>query len=154
MADQMTDQRTLAQRQHRLFAMHLAICCWVGQQDAVILERNTFTRYLKLERVRRARVKQFEEDASAWFPYQTSFFLTSQEDSFSSIILSRILIPQAVTSGSKSMNQRVEDAGNVGFRLAPSQKLSHRYPDINEEDVVSELAVWAVGLSAPTSVGS
>mgnify|MGYP007092091518 CR=1 FL=1 len=148
----MTDQRALAQRQHRLLAMHLALCCWVSKKDAVILERGTFTKYLSLERVRRARIKQFEEDASAWFPFKTAFFLSGKEDSLSSIILSRIPIPTEVSSGSKSMNQRVIDAARIGFALAPSKDLSHRYPEINEEDVVAELAVWAAGLSAPLPV--
>ena len=116
----------------------------------MILERSTFTKYLQLERVRRARIKQFEEDASAWFPFKTAFFLTGKEDSLSSIILSRIPIPNEVSSGSKSMSQRVIDAAGIGFALALSKDLSHRYPEINEEDVVAELAVWAAGLSAPS----
>ena len=146
----MNNQRTLAKRQHRLLAMHLALCCWLRQKDAVILERSTFTEYLGLERVKLSRVYQFEHDVKTWFPFSISFYLTKKEDSFSSIILSRIEIPQVVKSGSKSMDERVEVASGVGFLLARSKELSHRYPTILEKDVVAELAVWASGLDDPT----
>jgi hypothetical protein len=146
----MHDQRLLAQRQHRLLAMHLAVCCWLNQKDAVILERATFARYLGLERIKKARVYQFNADVNSWFPFTVNFFLSNRDDSLSSIILSRTEIPQSVIEGSKSTNERLIVADGVGFRLASSSKLSHRYPDIIEKNVVAELAVWASGLDNPS----
>jgi hypothetical protein len=97
----------LAERQHKVLGLYLAICCWINKLDAIVLERSDFLKFLGLERVKRARVNNFQSDIKKWFPHQYPYFKTKAADCFSAIILSRNDIASKLPKG--SMTSQLED---------------------------------------------
>jgi hypothetical protein len=141
-------QRVLAKRQHRILALYLAVGAWSNNLDAIVLERATFTRFLSLERVKRVRIKQFQEDVREWFPFTKPFF--SKGDSLHSIYLSRTCLEAAIPKGSMNTSERVKALRLKNVAIKEWSQIDKDIQRVNEHEVVSFVALLASGLTIPT----
>ena len=141
-------QRELAKRQHRILGLYLAVSAWSNNLDAIVLERSNFTNFLSLQRVKRARVAQFEEDVRQWFPFTSAFYATDN-DSLHTLYLSRVSLEAKLPSGQMNTSARVTGARQKGLAIRAFNDLAKDISKVNESDVVSFVALLASGLEIP-----
>ena len=65
--------RVSCRRQHRVFGQYLALQAWIRGLECIVLERRDLENYLKLERLKEARVDWFKDDLLPWFPHQETY---------------------------------------------------------------------------------
>jgi|GEM_PF-2332605 len=139
-------QRLLAKRHHRILGMYLAVGAWTNNLDAIILDRECFTRYLGLERVKQVRIQQFKNDVKEWFPY-THVYVSG--NSLESLYLSRIPMLGEIPDGIMSTANRVKGARENLFAIEEWRNIHKDIETISEEEVVSFIALLSTGLAAP-----
>ena len=141
-----TSQRLLAKRHHRILGLYLAVLAWTNNLDALILDRANFTRFLGLERVKTARIKQFKEDIREWFPFTEEFY--SNSDTLASLCISRVSLA-CLPTGSMFCEERVKRARESHLAIAELKSLQKDIEQIKEDEVISFVALLACGLAAP-----
>lgn len=91
----MIDLREGARRQHRAVALFAAIQCWLRGLDGVVFERSSLERLLGLDRFKKTRVSQMQDDFKEYFPYRKVIWFADKHDtdgnpnSFASFWVSR-----------------------------------------------------------------
>jgi len=138
----------LAKRHHRILGLYLAVLAWTNNLDALVLDRVSFTRFLGLERVKRARLQQFKEDIEEWFPFTCHYF--SDGDTLHSLYISRVPMDGAIPKGTMRDPERVKGARESLFAIAELKSLRKDIEMIKEDEVISFVALLAAGLAAPS----
>jgi len=140
-------QRLLARRQHKILGLYLAVGAWSNNLNAVVLERASFTRFLSLERIKKARIKQFKEDIKDWFPFVEEFYQGG--DTLHSIYLSRLKMTHYLSKEKMNTAERIKRARGKGLAIAEWRHVCKDITSINEEEVISFSALLAAGLASP-----
>jgi len=107
------DVREGAKRQHRTLALFSMIQCWMRGLDGLAFTRPHLERLLGLERFKQKRVEWLEEDFKDLFPFQQTYW-NSDNESFSSMFISRKEIGSYLPSGSMTTKERIEKISNNG----------------------------------------
>src|SRR5258708_2930922 len=110
------DLREGARRQHRTLALFAVIQCWMRDLDGLVFERSQLERLLGLERFKQTRVKWLKEDMREFFPKQRSLWRTYPQRSFSSLYVSRKLLPPFPVDAS-GVDKRIEFLAGEGVRI-------------------------------------
>ena len=115
---QQIDLREGARRQHRTVALFAVIQAWLRNLDGLVFQRKDLQRLLGLQRFKQTRIEWLEEDFREFFPYQAIFWETYPVESFESLYVSRVPLPEEHTKGEMTDKARVQRISEAGPRLA------------------------------------
>lgn len=164
------DLREGARRQHRAVSLFAVVQCWVNGLDGVAFERRSLERLLGLARFKRTRVEWLQEDLKEFFPYQSTYWLSSNSNSFSSLFVARVPLEGYLPVGSMTSGERIKRIKSGGPKMAlfkmwamPSQKhLQNQFEGIvpffadaanfDERFLSSYLALLAQGQISPQNL--
>lgn len=119
----MIDLREGARRQHRAVALFAAIQCWLRGLDGVVFERESLERLLGLDRFKKTRISQMEEDFKEYFPFAIVIWKADKRDtdgnlnSFASFWVCKKEI-KPFPGGRMSMQKRLAAMGADAPKLA------------------------------------
>lgn len=139
-------QRQLARRHHRILGLYLAVVAWSNNLDAIVFDRISFTRFLSLERVRKARILQFESDIVDWFPYVRPFY---SGDSLHTLYLSRKEFIGSALNNKLRTCDRVGLLRKGGISISAFSDIKKNIVNLSEQDIVSFVALLSSGLETP-----
>ncbi len=96
------DNRDVARRKHRSFALFCALKYRHFDWDGVLVTRAEMTQVLELDHFKQERIDWIQEDFAQYFRYQ---FLTGMDSSFSQIVLSFRAHSTAILIGRLSLGK-------------------------------------------------
>lgn len=109
--------REMIRRQNRLLGTYLALWAWKQGVDCVVIPRTQLLPYLGLDRMRDDRIDWLKQDLKDMFRHTWST-IDSKSNIYATLYLSRKRIPQAVTMGSMTDEDRVARLKASGVRAS------------------------------------
>ena len=135
-------------RQHLVLGAYLAMHCWHGGYDAVIVDRFTLSRLHELEKFKDERLSWLRRDIRPYFLYSEVLHFTNK-NKFGALVLSRTEIPEEFLSGNMRDEARAKRGRENDYRVCALSELKTCDTKITEESAVSFLALAANGLTFP-----
>jgi len=141
--------RDACKRQHRVIGNYLAIQAWVRGLDCIALVRTDLEAFFGLQRFKSARIEWLQEDLKPWFEYQVPYYKTNSPSSIQSLFLARLDIRPHLPRGSMTTQQRITGMGSGTPPTGLYSSSTMKVPVPSEEEMISQLAVLASGLTVP-----
>ena len=138
-------------RQHRVLGAYLALHCWHGGYDAVIVSRKTLAHIHELTNFTEKHLSWLQDDIRPYFAESSKLTYTGS-NKFAAVALSRVEIPSGFGRASMYDEPRAKHWRTKGFQVAALSELKTTNTVFTERDAASFLALTASGLAVPTAL--
>ncbi|MBI5387069.1 MAG: hypothetical protein HZA90_20555 [Verrucomicrobia bacterium] len=139
-------------RQHRVFGAFLALHCWHNGYDALLIDRETLSRFFELKKFTEEHLSWLRKDIEPFFRHSHSLYFKIPPSKFGSVVLSRVPIPTGFVEQTLTDEKRTAQWRKQNFRVAVLSELKTTKTLFTECDAASFLALVASGLAVPERI--
>lgn len=136
-------------RQHRVLGAFLALHCWHNGYDALLVDRETLSRFFELKKFTEEHLSWLREDIEPFFRHFHSLYFETPPSKFGSVVLSRVPIPTGFVEQTLTDEKRAAQWRKQSFRVAALSELKTTKILFTECEAASFLALMASGLAVP-----